>query len=229
MIPDWCEPNYVWSTYIAEWWNAWSSLAYVCLGLLGARRFWHSDLPRIHRNTYVALIFIGIGSFAFHATLSRAGQLADELSMINCVYCGHLSLARKEKERMFVACLWCVAIMFYVIGEFYAFATNFGLSLLFLAISFAKQTRKQEMQKARIMGQASIALFLIAFFLFWLPEHVLCVVIPLQDRGFIQRVPLHAAWHILSAVGAYIAIITGILARTGTVPDKRVGRLDHLV
>eukprot|EP00665_Eupelagonemidae_sp_cell47_P001250 gene1250-4664_t len=60
---DWCEGNYEVTRYVAEWWNAASSLL---ISLCGA----------------AAVVVVGLGSTAFHATLLFPMQLLDELPMI---------------------------------------------------------------------------------------------------------------------------------------------------
>lgn len=82
---DWCEPNYVWSPYIAEFWNTVSSICIVACGILGV---W-SNLTYSYRRRFLFpsmfMIGIGCGSIAFHGTLQFAGQALDELSSKCCV------------------------------------------------------------------------------------------------------------------------------------------------
>ena len=85
-IPDWCEQNYIWSSYIAEMWNTISSLSYIFLGLYGLSKY--NKLKWYNNINYISLIFVGIGSTIFHSTLSRFGQILDELSIVNAIYAG---------------------------------------------------------------------------------------------------------------------------------------------
>mmetsp|Transcript_6564 Transcript_6564/g.10767 ORF Transcript_6564/g.10767 Transcript_6564/m.10767 type:complete len:330 (-) Transcript_6564:133-1122(-) len=82
---DWCEYNYAWTEYIAEPWNTFTSLIYIIVAFISI----HNTSRYIPANIYVSdltlltviLIFIGIGSTLFHATLRYETQLLDELPM----------------------------------------------------------------------------------------------------------------------------------------------------
>jgi len=78
---DWCEDNYVYSDYVAEWWNTISSLPMVWVAF--KMHTLTSKGPALIRPS-VALIpisffFVGVGSAYFHGSLSAAGQILDEM------------------------------------------------------------------------------------------------------------------------------------------------------
>lgn len=87
---DWCEPNFQYSTIIAEFWNSCSSLY---ISLCGIACIWCCSQNTICSTSthlkclYITLIPIGIGSFYFHATLSLMGQLVDEFCIMICIIC----------------------------------------------------------------------------------------------------------------------------------------------
>ena len=89
---DWCEMNYALCSFIAEFFNTFSSLAIVFAGAIGLILNRTNPL-REHRFdvAYVAVIVVGIGSVAFHATLLRPMQMLDEVPMLYSaqamVYC----------------------------------------------------------------------------------------------------------------------------------------------
>ncbi|KAG6865763.1 hypothetical protein C0991_011960 [Blastosporella zonata] len=86
---DWCEANYQFSHYIAEMANSFSNLLTIALAVFGALAATAQSLPTRYVAGYVGIGLVGIGSFAFHATLLFQAQLADELPMI---YVGSMSL-----------------------------------------------------------------------------------------------------------------------------------------
>ncbi|EFA80388.1 alkaline dihydroceramidase [Heterostelium album PN500] len=95
---DWCEPNYVKSPYICEFYNTLSSLVITFYALYGM--YLTNCTSFSGHNTYhlkvlaslglkgrlnlglFSLAIVGIGSAAFHATLLYQNQLFDELPMI---------------------------------------------------------------------------------------------------------------------------------------------------
>jgi len=87
---DWCEPNYLHSSYVAETWNTFSNLIYIILSLYflyQSSRLFKSD-PRLKTRklmrivvSSVAIVIVGVGSFLFHMTLLKEYQALDELAM----------------------------------------------------------------------------------------------------------------------------------------------------
>ena len=74
---DWCESNHMFSNYICEFFNSWSSLSYILLTLYHI--LYILPLIRLHYRKYLLLFFInaciGISSFYFHATLSYRSDI----------------------------------------------------------------------------------------------------------------------------------------------------------
>ena len=79
---DWCEDNYVLTPYVAEFWNALSSLPTLTVGLyflLKARKHAYGYRFEV---AGAMLAIVGLGSAAFHGTLTRWGQILDEVPML---------------------------------------------------------------------------------------------------------------------------------------------------
>ena len=73
---DWCEPNYTHSPYVAEWWNTWSSLWLVVMGLYGLGWCWRERAviePRFF-VCFLMMVFVGAGSAGFHGTMLEVAQ-----------------------------------------------------------------------------------------------------------------------------------------------------------
>lgn len=77
---DWCEPNYVYTPYIAEFFNTLSSLAIVGSGVFGLSSYGRYSYHRRFFFPSALMVLIGLGSVAFHGTLQYWGQALDELS-----------------------------------------------------------------------------------------------------------------------------------------------------
>ncbi|XP_015682289.1 alkaline ceramidase 1-like [Protobothrops mucrosquamatus] len=81
---DWCEANFERSEYIAEYYNSISNVAFFILSplllWLNTDYIAYRALPI--RGFVILQVFIGIFSFYYHMTLSYAGQLLDELSIL---------------------------------------------------------------------------------------------------------------------------------------------------
>lgn len=73
----WCESKYTITPHVAEFWNTLTGIPYVLLGLWG-----YSNTTNIKCILWLQVIFIGIGTSAFHGTLTLGGQLLDEISIV---------------------------------------------------------------------------------------------------------------------------------------------------
>lgn len=82
---EWCEENYVVTSSIAEFYNSLSSLSFCLCGLYGF--FKYLQLETKFMISFLSLLFVGIGSFTFHSTLTFIGQALDEISMVYTIIC----------------------------------------------------------------------------------------------------------------------------------------------
>jgi dihydroceramidase len=102
---EFCEPAYVYSPYIAEFYNTFSSFIYSVVAVMFFNRLRnerkkHSDLI-LSTDDQIAFIFcglsffvLGFGSALLHATQTLWGELIDEISML----CAMLSLVWCQKS-----------------------------------------------------------------------------------------------------------------------------------
>ncbi|KAJ1811529.1 alkaline ceramidase ydc1, partial [Coemansia sp. RSA 2599] len=74
--------NYLVSEYIAEFWNSITNGTFIILACLGAYTTIKYDHSRRMLLCYIAMMFVGVGSVWFHATLKYTTQLLDELPML---------------------------------------------------------------------------------------------------------------------------------------------------
>src|SRR5258706_3964253 len=80
---DWCEPNYIITVYIAEFFNTISSLPMVLWAFLGfflTRKYVNCESR--FSFAFLMLGLVGLGSVAFHGTLRYHYQLLDEIPML---------------------------------------------------------------------------------------------------------------------------------------------------
>src|SRR5277367_4944329 len=85
---DWCEPNYVYSRYIAEFWNTISNLIFLVMGFYGIKYCRINRLPSVYYYTFLTYMLIGVFSAYFHATLTIYGQLLDEIGIYVTIMLG---------------------------------------------------------------------------------------------------------------------------------------------
>ncbi len=208
---NWCEGNYVLVWWIAEFWNALTSLFIALLGVLGWRLHRHHDLGM--RLAFIALAIIGFGSFAFHGTLRFETQMMDEIPMIWAALCMFYNLATglmpKHHHRKLASALiiWGLATTAAMIAtrhtiEFQVFVTNF---LIAEGLGFAAAVPLyRRFLSPQVRRWFWIGVGLHAFGgLCWITEQALCAIIlewPLNPQ-------LHAIWHVFTGAGMYTLFV----------------------
>jgi dihydroceramidase len=111
---DWCEENYVVTSYAAEIINTLSNLLFMYLANKGIRNCLKHGHDTVFLVAFIGYVLVGTGSFLFHATLKYPWQLVDELSMI------------------YTTCLMCFATFSY--GKSPRYSTSLAIGLVSLAL-----------------------------------------------------------------------------------------------
>lgn len=206
---DWCEPNYVVTPYVAEWWNTLSSLPMVALGVYGLWRWTRlAGGLRRHAWLFAGLAMVGMGSTAFHGTLLRPAQALDELPMVYLGMVGAWALALRAAPREagggLAAAMVAYAVGFtvtYFVAEasFLVFIGSYGLLVAYAALrsSWLTWGRPAPGLLQRLLAVSWLG-FVGTLGLCWLPEHVF---LPCDHP--LQVLPLHALWHLGAGAGTY--------------------------
>ena len=209
---DWCEPNYVLTTWIAEWWNTLSSLLIVALGVHGWLRCRRERAEPRFLFCFMTMAVVGAGSAAFHATMLQVAQALDELPMIygglGLLYClvnGRLESPQRERR-------WTVGLVIYALlftvcyfsmrSYFTLFIISYALIITAIVLGAAKLSFSSAGSPThRRLFSLGAGSFCAGVFLFWFPEHVFFAC----DHP-VQALHLHAWWHVLAAIGTYAGI-----------------------
>lgn len=217
---DWCEPNHLLSAWVAEPWNTGSSLIIAAFGAYG---WWwsrqHPATPEARfRYGFFALLVVGLGSAAFHGTLLRTAQAADELPM---VYLGLLTMwmvAQRERAtgegRGLAVALGLYGAVFTVAygqieGYFGLFIATYAGAVTWVVLRSAWLTwgREGPADLGRLLGGAALT-YLGTLAVCWIPEHVL---LPCDHP--LQSLPLHAGWHLGAGFGTYLWLVWAVADR----------------
>ncbi len=215
---DWCEANYRLTPYLAEPFNALSSLAMVAVGLAGI--LLHRRLALRFLWAFGLVALVGAGSVAFHATLRFGLQMMDELPMLYLVLLMVYVLVedgpRPRLGTWFPAVLFGCALFLTGLTvlnrgrlQFILFQLGFGsLELYSLVRVWLLQRRSTNPTLRRIyrIGMASYAGAVVAWF------------IDLKACPWLHPNPqLHAAWHLGVSVGFYLLLIVIAMHRLETL------------
>jgi len=207
---DWCEPNYTWSYYIAEFFNTITSLPAAFLAFYGLYLTYKYGYGKrfILVNAMVAMV--GIGSAAFHGTLLYTGQIFDELPMVyTSLSLLYVVLELESKGKPVYKYLAPIllgysalftAVYLYLPSFFIFFLIGYICGILTLVYRCSVIFRKPGTvyhQKAFII--ASICFYIGGWLFFWIPEVAFCDT--LQSYNF------HAWWHVTSTLGAFVFVL----------------------
>ncbi|KAJ1762171.1 hypothetical protein LPJ58_000749 [Coemansia sp. RSA 1591] len=230
---DWCEENYEWTPYIAEFFNSWSSLAMIVLGECCARMnpTGNQAFTLLGRSITV----VGIGSWLFHATLKYSMQMTDELPMLWSISIAcyiavttQYDINRAWFKRWLV--LWTVFVTVLTAGfsgkvQFVLFQGSFnGLSLVMAYLCWRGKKELEEAQMSHVakLFWAGIKLYASAAIV-WLTDTNLCTYINGQEESVLPfNMQLHAWWHVLASLGLVylVVLLMGHYCLVKNVPFK---------
>jgi len=140
---DWCEPNYYYTPYVAEFFNTISSVPMIIYGLYGMIKTWKSQLGSRFPLGHFVVFLVGVGSTMFHMTLLYQHQMLDELPMIigSLVFVFILFDLGNEEKNSRVMLIATILILYgivslYVMSMFTQSVLPMNLSYVFLVAFF---------------------------------------------------------------------------------------------
>ena len=213
---DWCEHNYVVSFYVAEMFNTVSNCGLFLLGLAGVYFAVRHKLEWRFAACHLGVAIIGLGSAAFHGTLTHVGQQGDETPMILGISCWLWALAFNDPEfearhptlqRVSVAAAVAFNLLFAATHYVYRFTTSFQLLTAAMITTGIARLITHEYRRCAdpaalcvgrtcYIGSGGLALLL------WLCDQHFCVALHSLPAG-LRNPQFHAWWHILMGVMSY--------------------------
>ena len=188
---DWCEANYAVLPHVAEMANSVSSLFFVATGQRVALQSKRAGAEVRYQLLGVCLALVGLGSFAFHATLRKQEQALDEIPMLwlatlaaYCIFQGNRSsIASTPSQQpssshqplkppygVWLPCLlvvWCVGAsvaQWSVTGGWQPIAFHLGFAsaeVVFLRGAWLQMRRTKD-QRTRAVLERAFVLYAIA-------------------------------------------------------------------
>ncbi|KAI8325775.1 alkaline phytoceramidase [Martensiomyces pterosporus] len=216
---DWCEENYEWTPFIAEFFNSWSSCAMIILGEACARMnpTGHPGFTMLGRSITV----VGIGSWLFHATLKYSMQMTDELPMLwsTAIACYMATTTQYKVNRTALKwglSLWTVVVSLLTAGfsgrlQFFLFQASFNI--LTFVVAYMCWRAKRDLENAQLSHVSRLFFdgmkwYVIAAVV-WMLDTNLCTYINGKDATSVLpfNLQLHAWWHILVSFGLVYLVV----------------------
>jgi len=214
---DWCEPNYTWTYYVAEFLNTITSLPAFFLALHGMYLTYKYNYDKRLYLVNALVGMVGLGSAAFHGTLLWTGQIMDELPMIyaslSFLYIV-LEMESTDKGPVYkylAPLILCYSVIFtavylYLPDFFIFFLIGYIIGILVLVYRCSIIFRNPATvfhQKLFIV--LSVSFYIGGWLFFWVPEVLNCEA--LKSYNF------HAWWHVTSTLGGFILVVFATFQR----------------
>lgn len=202
---NWCEKDYEWNPYIAEFHNTWSNVAFVLAGVQGLRTARRLSLPMRFYVLAWSLILLGVFSAGFHATLLWTQQKLDEtfenLALIILVRSDRSNQAVTLAHGM-LATLGIFTVTSFLFCELHMI--SIVLVTLFRVKGWVYRTEIVSAGEAGVKRAARVAILSATIgFICWIIDRVLCT----QVLRLMFNPQLHAWWHILCGVALHEAFV----------------------
>ncbi|KDQ63236.1 hypothetical protein JAAARDRAFT_29256 [Jaapia argillacea MUCL 33604] len=228
---DWCEANYQFSHYIAEMANTFSNVVSIAFAVHAARHTVKESLPSRYLAGCLGFALVGLGSFAFHATLLYEAQLADELPMIYlATYSTFMMFDTGPgftlwSRRAFLLGSLATGFAAFFTWSYSVYRNPVYHQAVFASLVFAVTFRTMYLlhwsehssriplaTRAKIgnMFSAGVGFFALGFFI-WNLDNIFCGVLTKWkvDFGWPLAFLLegHSWWHVLTGLGTYLMLM----------------------
>ena len=214
----WSESKYNVCSQVAEFWNTVSNVPLFVAGLFGFAQGLQQGVPWRYILCHVFVMCIGVGSFLFHATLTKFGQLLDEGQMLllisQSLYCLIADSTSHKNHKLIVGIgMYLTGLVTFLIYIVLDKAIVFqGLFALMVAAAILQsmwvlRNMAERPAEGLTMGRSLIYAFgyCTAAFVVWNMDNVFCQFLRQlrAEWGFPLTVLTqgHAWWHVLNAVG----------------------------
>ncbi|XP_031114325.1 alkaline ceramidase-like [Ipomoea triloba] len=203
---EWCEPNYVHSSYIAEFFNTISNVPCILLAFIGLVNALRQGFEKRFSVLHISNIILAIGSMLYHATLQRMQQQGDETPMVweMLLYIYILYSPDWHYRSTMPTFLFLYGAVFAIAHSQVRFAIGFKVHYALLCLLCIPR-----MYKYYIYTEDRLAKRLAKLYLATLLVGTMCWLFDRQFCKDISRWSLnpqgHALWHVLMGFNSYFA------------------------
>jgi dihydroceramidase len=186
---SWCESKYVFTPYIAEFFNTVTGFTFCISAILQFK--YHRDNILFRSQFYTFIV--GIGTMMFHSTLLYHWQLLDEIPMI-LIAIEYINIFCSINKSIFYYPIYLITLVYFINPNYQVilFQTVFASYVLIIIYNV---TFKLKNITDNYNLKKTIIIFVISLIL-WKIEQYYC-------KNIIKFFQLHAIWHILTSIGLF--------------------------
>ncbi|GAB4851886.1 hypothetical protein Ancab_031285 [Ancistrocladus abbreviatus] len=201
-----CEKNFVYSSYIAEFFNTISNIPGVILALIGLINALRQRFEKRFSVLHLSNMALAIGSILYHATLQRMQQHSDETPMVweLLLYLYILYSPDWHYRSTMPTFLFLYGAAFAVVHQLVHLGIAFKLHYLLLCLLCIPRMYKYYIYTSDLLAKRLAKLYLVTLVLgclFWVCDRVFCKEISswcFNPQG-------HAWWHVFMGFNTYFA------------------------
>jgi dihydroceramidase len=175
-----CEDKYAVSPYVAEWYNTWSAVSYMLVGIYFAR-------TKLDEVGY-ALIMTGLGTALLHGTCRYYGQCLDEMSMLFLCFA-----TIREVGNYILSYIWLL-LVFGIYLMYHEIFAVFFVGFLLLQIYIFQRANEIGLKKGKRVILNLCIFSAVTGGIVWGLDQFAC--------EYVHDYQLHAWWHVLTALAA---------------------------
>ncbi|XP_010257411.1 PREDICTED: alkaline ceramidase 3-like [Nelumbo nucifera] len=203
---EWCEKNYVYSSYIAEFYNTISNIPSVLLAFIGLINALGQRFEKRFSVLHISNMALAIGSMLYHATLQHVQQQSDETPMVweMLLYIYILYSPDWHYRSTMPTFLFLYGAVFAIAHSHVRFGIGFKLHYGMLCLLCIPRMYKYYIHTEDLSAKRLAKLYVGTLFLgslCWLSDRFLCKKIShwhVNPQG-------HALWHVLMGFNSYFA------------------------
>ncbi|KAG5516341.1 hypothetical protein RHGRI_037153 [Rhododendron griersonianum] len=203
---EWCETNYVYSSYIAEFYNTISNIPCILLALIGLINALRQRFEKRFTILHISNMILAIGSMLFHATLQHVQQQSDETPMVweMLLYLYILYSPDWHYRSTMPTFLFLYGATFAVAHSQIRFRIGFQVHYIILCLLCIPRMYKYYIYTQDVSAKRVAKLYAATLFvgsLCWLFDRLMCKEIssgPFNPQG-------HALWHVFMGFNSYFA------------------------
>lgn len=210
---DWCESNYRVVPFVAEFFNTISNALFFVIPpiMIGLFSDFGRHVTRGIHLIWVMLIGVGIGSVYFHSTLSFAGQMIDELSILWILMTsGSILFPEKylcayfvREKKLFQSCFLVASVVTTLLACVKPVLNAYFLMLFILPVLYVQYKMVSECENSTVqsLSKRTVGVLVVAVTC-WICDRVFC------DFWLKLNIPyFHSLFHILIFLSANSSIV----------------------